>query len=156
MITGQPESLLIEIVGNSRTLGQNKRDKRETGIFWLLFIATRDKVNQRYSEWTQLIPTPGFPGDSDSKESACNSGDSGSSLRSGKSPGEGNGYPLQHSCLENSSPWDRRESDTTEQLTGAAQEALGKKLPVNTRDTRDMGPIPGSGRRPGGGHGNPL
>ena len=135
MITGQPESLLTEIVGNSRTLGQNKLDKRETGIFWLLFIATRDKVNQRYSKWTQLIPTPGFPGDSDSKESACNSGGSGSSLRSGKSPGEGNGYPLQYSCLENSSPWDRRESDTTEQLTGASQVALGKKLPVNTRDT---------------------
>ena len=41
MITGQPESLLTEIVGNSRTLGQDKLDKRESGIFWLLWIATR-------------------------------------------------------------------------------------------------------------------
>ena len=39
---------------------------------------------------------------------------------SGRSPGEGNGYPLQYSCLENStdreaySPWDHKESDMTE------------------------------------------
>ena len=44
----------------------------------------------------------------------------------GRSPGEGNGYPLQYSCLENSmdrgawvgySPWGHKESDTTERLT---------------------------------------
>ena len=40
--------------------------------------------------------------DSDSEESACNAGDSGSIPGSGRSPGEGNGYPLQYSCLENS------------------------------------------------------
>ena len=44
----------------------------------------------------------GFPGGSDGKESACNAGDLGSILRSGRSPGEGNDYPLQYSCLENS------------------------------------------------------
>ena len=43
----------------------------------------------------------GFPGDSDGKESACNSGDPGSVPCWGRSPGEGNGYPLQYSCLEN-------------------------------------------------------
>ena len=37
----------------------------------------------------------GFPGDSDGKESACNAGDPGSILGSGRSPGEGNGNPLQ-------------------------------------------------------------
>ena len=42
-----------------------------------------------------------FPGGSDCKESACNAGDLGLIPRSGKSPGEGNGYPLQYSCLEN-------------------------------------------------------
>ena len=42
-----------------------------------------------------------FPGGSDSKASACNEGDPGSIPGSGRSPGEGNGYPLQHSCLEN-------------------------------------------------------
>ena len=44
----------------------------------------------------------GFLGSSDGKESACNIGDPGSILGSGRLPGEGNGYPCQYSCLENS------------------------------------------------------
>ena len=44
----------------------------------------------------------GFPGGSDGKESACNAGDLGSILGSGRSPGEGNCNPLLYSCLENS------------------------------------------------------
>ena len=60
-----------------------------------------------------LLPyIEGFPGSSDSKESACNVGDCGL----GRFPGEGNGYPLQCSYLENSvdrslagyNPWSRR------------------------------------------------
>ena len=43
-----------------------------------------------------------FPGGSDSKASAYNEGDPGSIPGSGRSPGEGNGNPLQYSCLENS------------------------------------------------------
>ena len=43
-----------------------------------------------------------FPGGSDGKASACKAGDSGSIPGSGRSPGEGNGNPLQYSCLENS------------------------------------------------------
>ena len=43
----------------------------------------------------------GFPGGSDGKESACSTGDPGSIPGSGRSPGEGNGNPLQHTCLEN-------------------------------------------------------
>jgi len=43
-----------------------------------------------------------IPGGSDSKESACNAGDPGLIPVSGRSPGEGNGNPLQYSCLENS------------------------------------------------------
>ena len=52
------------------------------------------------------------------KEPACNAGDAGSSLGSGKSPGEGNGTPLQYSRLGNpmdgepGSPWGHRESQT--------------------------------------------
>ena len=42
-----------------------------------------------------------FPGGSEVKESACNAGDLGSIPGSGRSPGEGNGKPLQYSCLEN-------------------------------------------------------
>ena len=43
----------------------------------------------------------GFPGGSDGKESACNAGDPGLIPGSGRSPEEGNGNPLQYSCLEN-------------------------------------------------------
>ena len=43
----------------------------------------------------------GFPDGSDSKESTCNAGDVGSVPGSEISPGEGNGNPLQYSCLEN-------------------------------------------------------
>ena len=46
-----------------------------------------------------------FPSGSDGKESACSGGDLGSIPGSGRSPGEGNGKPLQYSCLEN--PMDR-------------------------------------------------
>ena len=44
----------------------------------------------------------GFPGCSGGKESACSVGDLGLILGSGSSHGEGNGDPLQYSCLENS------------------------------------------------------
>ena len=51
--------------------------------------------------WTE----PGASLDWDGKKSACNAGDVGSIPGSGKLPGEGNGNPLQYSCLEN--PMDR-------------------------------------------------
>ena len=51
--------------------------------------------------WRTPFPIWGFPGGSDGKASACNSGDLGSIPGLGRSPGEGNGNPLQHSCLEN-------------------------------------------------------
>ena len=62
----------------------------------------------------------GFPGGADSKEFACNAGDPGLIPRLGRSPGEGKGYPLHYSGLENSmdsiyNPWGREESDTNEQ-----------------------------------------
>ena len=59
---------------------------------------------------TQLCPTlcdpMGFPGGSDGKESTCNAGDLDLIPGLGRLPGEGNDYPLQYSCLENS--MDRR------------------------------------------------
>ena len=62
----------------------------------------------------------GFPGGSAGKESVCTVGDLGSIPGLGRSPGEGNDYPLQYSGLKNSmdciSPWGCKESDTTKQL----------------------------------------
>ena len=75
-----------------------------------------------WATWTYLTE---LNGGSDGSESACKAGGSGSVPGSGRSPGEGNGYLLQYSCLENS--MDRvvwwatvhgvTELDTTEQLT---------------------------------------
>ena len=63
-----------------------------------------------------------FLGGSDCKESACNAGDSGSIPGSGRSPGEGKGNPLQHSCLENS--MERRAWQATVHLVGKSQTQL--------------------------------
>ena len=50
---------------------------------------------------TQNVELLGFPAGSEVKASACIAGDLGSIPESGRSPGEGNGNPLQYSCLEN-------------------------------------------------------
>ena len=71
----------------------------------------------------KLLRGMGFPGGSNSKESACNAGDLGSIPGLGRSPGGGHGNPLQYSCLENLhgqrslvgyNPWGGKELDTTE------------------------------------------
>ena len=49
----------------------------------------------------KIIVIEGFPGGLDSKESAYNVGHLGLIPGSGRSPGEGNDYPLQYSCLKN-------------------------------------------------------
>ena len=62
------------------------------------------------------------------KESACNAGDLGSITRSGRSPGEGNGNPLQYSCLEN--PMVRRAWGAT--VHGVAR--VGRDLATKERE----------------------
>ena len=70
-----------------------------------------------------MLPTPvflRFPGGPAGKESACNVGDLGLVPGLGRSPGEGTGYPLQYSGLENSRDCivhGVTESDTTERLS---------------------------------------
>ena len=68
----------------------------------------------------------GFPGSSDGKEFSCNAGVLTLTPWLGRSPGEGNGNPLQlllpgkfhgQKSLGGYSPWDPKELDTTEQLT---------------------------------------
>ena len=81
------------------------------------------------------------PGGSDSKESTCNAGttgDPGWIPGLGRSPGEGNGNPLQYSYLENSmslvsySPWGRKEWNTTEGL------ALSLSFTILFRPSNDV------------------
>ena len=78
------------------------------------------------NSFVENLSTSHFPGGAEGKESACNSGDPGSTHGWERSPGEGNGNPLQYFCLENSmdrgarraiySPWGHKESDMTECL----------------------------------------
>ena len=86
--------------------------------------------------------------------------------------GEGNGNPLQCSCLEN--PRDggawwaavcgiaqsqtrlKQLSSSSNPMQGLPRWQSDKKPPANAGDAKDMVLIPGSGRSPGGGHGNPL
>ena len=67
------------------------------------------KITQLISDYIWIRSD--FPGGSDSKVSAYNAGDPGSIPGLGRSPGEGNGNPLQYSCLEN--PMDRRAWQAT-------------------------------------------
>ena len=68
-------------------------------------IEPRSSALEADSLLTELQRKPQFPleflDESDSKEFACNAGDSCWICGSGRSPREGNGYPLQYSCLEN-------------------------------------------------------
>ena len=64
----------------------------------------------------------GFPGGSEVKASAYNAGDLGSIPGLGRSPGEGNGNPLQYSCLEN--PMDRGAWWTTVHRVAKSQTRL--------------------------------
>ena len=80
---------------NKRVLGGKK--------YYYVQSAVQIKVSRILS---MPYRSSSFPGSSDGKESACNEGDPGSIPGSGRSPGEGNGNPLQHSFLEN--PTDRR------------------------------------------------
>ena len=74
-------------------------------VFMLSFFKIDQQVFTVWLRFTfsgRLILPLGFPGGSGSKESACNAGGLGSIPGSGKSLGEGNGYPFQYTCLENS------------------------------------------------------
>ena len=62
-------------------------------------------VDRSLSNFRETVEDMDFPGGSDSETSAYNVGDPGSIPGLGRSSGEGNGNPFQHSCLEN--PMDR-------------------------------------------------
>ena len=76
---------VIYVVAQSRTRLKRLSSSKTYLVFKRIYIHFRE----------------GFPGGSDGKESAYSVGDLGSIPGSGRSSGEGNGNPLQYSCLEN-------------------------------------------------------
>ena len=86
----------------------------------------------------------GFPCVSAGKESSCNVGDLGLIPGLRRSPGEGKGYPLQYSGLENSmdyvySPWGCKESDRTERLSVSLWASLTAQLVKNVPAVQETG-----------------
>ena len=69
---------------------------------WKMNSKRPRKNTENQNSWCMVKVVWGFPGGSNSKESAFSAGVTGSILRWGRSPGERNGYPLQYSSLENS------------------------------------------------------
>ena len=75
-------------------------------VLWFSFHSSKKTgFSEPVPSFPILIVTRGFPGGSEVKASACNAGDLGSISASGRSPGEGNGSPLQFSSLENPTDW---------------------------------------------------
>ena len=71
------------------------------------------------------FPCLTFPGDSGNKDSDCSAGELDSIPESGRSPGEGNGYPLQYSFLEN--PWKEKPGG----LLSMGLQRVGEKWTAN-------------------------
>ena len=68
---------------------------------WVVLLILQKRIFSKVTFFFTFTFLFGFPGGSDGKASACNAGDPGSIPGSGRSSGEGNGNPLQYSCLEN-------------------------------------------------------
>ena len=73
-------------------------------------------VHEETADFMMCVCLPGIPDGSVGKESPCDAGDPVSIPGLGRSPGEGKGYPLWYSGLENS-VHGQKESDTTERLS---------------------------------------
>ena len=91
-------------------------------------------------------PIKGFPGGSDSKESAFNARDLGSIPGSGRSPGGGNVNPLQYSCLENSmdrGAWQARVHGIAKtNLNNEENSLMVQRLRLHAPNAGDLGSIP--------------
>ena len=99
-------SLDKEMATHSSTFAWRITWKGEPGMPWSMGL---QRVGHDWSDWASkqasLTADRSFPDSSVGKESTCNAGDPSSIPRSGRSPGEGKGYPLQYSGLENSTDY---------------------------------------------------
>ena len=129
-------------------------------------------VCPKFIKLQTLMKPRGFPGGSDGKESACNAGDLSLIPGLGRSFGGGCGNPLQYwvslvvQLVKNlpamqetlfkswvgKIPWKRDRLHTPVVLGFPG----GPDSKESTCNVGDLGSIPGSGRSPGGEHGNPL
>ena len=124
-----------------RTLGREESLEKGMAGYPLQYSCLERSMDKGYSQWvpgswTQLSNTLGlfthqneiwsFLGGSEGKESPCNVGDLGSISGSGRSSGEGNGNPLQYSCLEN--PMD----EETGRLQSMGWQRVGQDQATNT------------------------
>ena len=118
---------------NVAIVGQEMPETRSALSSWLCLSSAVRLWRSHGVSWSLRFPTEkmeeciqlsGLPRWLSGKESACNAEDSGSVPGSWRSPGEGNGNPLQYSCLGKShgqrslagySPWDHVELDMTSQ-----------------------------------------
>ena len=66
-----------------------------------LFIIAKTWIKKLWYIYTHIYSYNDFSDGSEGEASVCNAGDLGSIPESGRSPGEGNGTPLQYYCLEN-------------------------------------------------------
>ena len=111
-IIHMPEQHILEWCLPWASSSQNETTKYLVGE-WILVTALELHLASAFLS--------GFPCGLAGKEYACNAGDLGLIPRLGRSPGEGKGYPLQYSGLENSnglySPWSCKELDMTERLS---------------------------------------
>ena len=94
------KSFLMKVKDESEKVGL-KLNIQKTKIMALGHI-TLWQIDGETMETLMDFTFWGFPGGSDGKVSAYNAGDPGSIPGLGRSPGEGNGNPLQYFCLENS------------------------------------------------------
>ena len=89
--------------------------------------SSKKQESSRKTSISALLTMPKpleFPGSSEDKASTCHAGDQGSIPGLGRSPGEGNGNPLQYSCLEN--PMDRGAWPATVHGVTKSQTRLSK------------------------------
>ena len=103
-----------------------KREKDHPSLSYHLLNSLVEKekynytVHTRFQKKKKIITYSkfvGFPGGSTSKESACKAGDLGSIPGLGRSPGEGNGHPLQYSGLKNSMDYNPQVAKSWTQLS---------------------------------------
>ena len=95
---GQAKSSGTDTCPGPRVPGK-KLDSADSDWISCWCIVLRWLTKQSFHKYSSTLA--GFPSGSDGKASACNAGDPGLIPGSGRCPGEGNGNPLQYSCLEN-------------------------------------------------------